>query len=137
MMAPARTVPSRAMVRRYLKQQTRSTGVPPGIRRQAGSGSGGDREAAVVPGEVAGQEGVGPVAVVDARETQLRHEPVLERAPEPFDPALGLGAAGGDRADAQLGEGPAQLRRHARVDELLLERERLLRAGSKILARSW
>ena len=104
--AQARTVPSRATVRRYLRQQTRSRRVPfsngsPGRLRVGRR----DQEAAVVAGQVVDEEGVGAVAFHDAREPQLRCEPVLERAPETLDAALGLGAAGFRRADAELREG--------------------------------
>ena len=56
-----------------------ATGHPPPGRLGLG---GVHRGAAVVPHEVARQERVGAVAVIDDRDPQLRDEPVPERAPE-------------------------------------------------------
>jgi hypothetical protein len=76
--------------------------------------------------QVAGEEGVGAITVLDPGDPELRYEPVLQRAPEALDATLGLRAARGDRADAELAEGTTEVRRDARIDELFLERERCL-----------
>lgn len=68
---------------------------------------------AVVPREVAGQEGVRLGDGAGASQAQLLEETVLQRAPEAFDAALGLGRGGEDHLDAELGEGPPELRRLA------------------------
>jgi hypothetical protein len=57
---------------------------------------------------VAGQIGrEDRVRVIDrrrARQAELGCEPALERAPQPLDPALRLGAAGTDPADLEIVE---------------------------------
>src|SRR3954464_15494048 len=45
----------------------------------------------------------------DARQPHLLHEPVLQRAMSPLDPAFGLGGVGADDVDVQLIERPAEL----------------------------
>jgi hypothetical protein len=66
-------------------------------------------EPTIVAGEERGQQPVGAVDVGHAGEAQLHHQAILERPPEPLDAALRLGAASGDGADAELGEGAPDL----------------------------
>jgi hypothetical protein len=68
-----------------------------------------DGEAGVEAEQVGAEEGVRGGEVVDAGEPELDDEPILERPPQPFDPALRLGGARDDRADAELDEGPSDL----------------------------
>jgi hypothetical protein len=71
--------------------------------------------------EEARQERVGSLDRGDPREAQLGHEPVLERAPEPLDPTLGLWTAGPDPGDPGLIERPSDLGEAAPPGELLGE----------------
>jgi hypothetical protein len=64
----------------------------PGPGQPGGGGIGrGDREAAVVPGEIALEDHTGLLLGGGTGEPELAGEAVLERAPEALHPALGLG----------------------------------------------
>ena len=78
-------------------------------------------EAAVVVGEIGGQEGLGRGQGLDPVEAQLGDEPILEGRPEPFDAALGLGGVRGDVADAEVPQDLAELGGMLRALELFLE----------------
>ena len=78
---------------------------PPGGLRVEG----GDREAGVVTTQVLAQEGIGASPIDHAGQPKLHDEPVLERAPQALDPALGLGRAGEDRVDVEFDQRPADL----------------------------
>jgi len=84
--------------------------------------SGRHGEPRVVPIEEVGQEGVGVVDRGDPLQAQLDDEPVLERPPQPLDPALRLGRAGADPGDLRLVEGTPDLGQAALAGELLGER---------------
>lgn len=71
---------------------------PPG-RLGIGGGHG---EPSVVAFEETRQVGVGRLDRRDPRQTQLANEPVLERAPQALDSALGLGRVRSDPADGRL-----------------------------------
>jgi hypothetical protein len=90
------------------------------VRRRLG-------EAGVVTREEVSQEGIGSFAVGDAGQAQFGAQAILERAKEPLDTALGLGAAGGDPVDAQFRERAADLCGRGFPGQLLLEGERPLR----------
>jgi hypothetical protein len=68
-----------------------------------------DIEAGIEARQEGAEEDIRAVAVDDVGQPQLDDQPVLERAPQPLDPALGLSRAGGDRADPELDEGPPDL----------------------------
>jgi hypothetical protein len=65
-------------------------------------------EAAVVVRQEQAQDGVGRVQIAGLRQTEFAGEAILEHAPEAFDAAFRLGAAGGDEADAELFESAAE-----------------------------
>ncbi len=71
---------------------------------------GGHGEPRVVPVEEAGQEGVGVLERGDPGQAQFRDEPILEGAPQPLDPTLGLGRVGPDPGDGRLVEGATWVR---------------------------
>ena len=66
-------------------------------------------EAAVVVSHENTQHGVGGVQIAGLSEAQLAAQTILEHAPEAFDAALGLWAAGGDEGDAELLQSAAEL----------------------------
>lgn len=85
------------------------------------------REAAIEAGQELRQVGIGPGPVCDAGEAELAAQSILEGLKEPLDASFRLGAARGDPADAQFGEGPGDLCGRGVSGELLGERERVLR----------
>jgi hypothetical protein len=96
--------------------------MPEGSARQASSGcAAGTAKAPVEGRQDVAEDGVGAVTVRHGADPQVRHQPVLEGAPDPLDAALRLGRAGGDRADAELRERAPDLGRPTPVGELLLE----------------
>src|SRR5437899_4192805 len=80
---------------------------PPG----GGGVRGRPRKAASEIGEELGQEGVAALERADVPQPQFAGEPILERAPEPFDAALGLGRVGLDEANAEGLEHAPEVRR--------------------------
>ncbi len=66
-------------------------------------------EAAVIVGEEKAQHGIGGVQIAGLSQTKLAAQAILEHAPEAFDAAFGLRAAGGDEGDAEMIEGAAEL----------------------------
>jgi hypothetical protein len=76
------------------------------IARRAAPGRGGlprgDGESAVEVGDEGRQEGIGGLAGGDAAQAQFADQAILQRLPEAFDAALGLGALGGDVPDAEV-----------------------------------
>ena len=79
-------------------------------------------EAAVVVGEERGEEGVGGLQGGDAAQAEFDDEAILQGAPEALDAALGLRRAGGDEADAEVPQDPAEVRGVLGALELFLER---------------
>lgn len=79
------------------------------------------REASIVAGEEAGQEGVRVVLLPDARETQFADQAILEGAADALDAALGLRRGGGDPLDARILQGPPHLRGLQPARQLLFE----------------
>jgi hypothetical protein len=79
-------------------------------------------EAGIVVGPELGEDGVGGRPGGDPAQAELDDEAILQGAPEPFDAALGLGGAGGLKAN---GEGPEDL---AEVGGMLVALE-FLRKG--------
>src|SRR5260370_18774779 len=80
-------------------------GGPPGGRR-VGRDS---REAPVQVEEEFGQKSVGDLQRADAAQPQFAREPILQGAPEALDAAFGLGRAGLEIADAEIGEHAAEV----------------------------
>src|SRR5439155_12538983 len=85
-------------------------------------------------------ERVGTVQGVDASQTQLGDEAILQGLPEAFDAALGLRGASGDEPDAELAqdspevggilgaaefflEGPVRVVAHEDIEPIAVERE--------------
>ena len=82
---------------------------------------GGDGKGGIVAIEIGGQERRGDrVGHGQASQAQLRDEAILQGTPKAFNAALGLGRASGDGADAQLDQGPAELRRLLSPRQLFL-----------------
>lgn len=109
---------------------------PPG-RGRLGRGP---RKARGEVGEELGEERVGTVQGVDASQTQLGDEAILQGLPEAFDAALGLRGASGDEPDAELAqdspevggilgaaefflEGPVRVVAHEDIEPIAVERE--------------
>src|SRR5208283_3585854 len=79
-------------------------------------------KAAVVVGEEDSQHSVGGVEIAGLSQAEFAGEAILEHAPEAFDAAFGLWAAGSDEGDAELLESAAELRGLAFSGELFLHR---------------
>ena len=79
-------------------------------------------EAAIVVGHEHAQHGVGGVQIGSLRQSEFAAQPILEHAPEAFDAAFGLRAAGGDKGDAELFEGTAELSGLTLSSELFFDR---------------
>src|SRR5262245_40691707 len=86
------------------------------------------REAAIEVTEEAREERVGGLAGGDAPQAQFADEPILERAPQPFDPALALRTARLYIADAELLEHPAEMRGGLHAGQLLRQAPVLIAA---------
>src|SRR5271165_7167498 len=97
--------------------QVLGRGAPCGLQ---GAGSAG--EAAVVVGEEPAQHGVGGVQIASLSEAQFAAQTILEHAPETFDAAFGLGAAGCDEGDAELLQRASELGGLAFAGELFFHR---------------
>ena len=133
--------PDRAVTRDPASVLEAADPLDAGAPRQRSPGRGGvargDTEALVVPSQVAGQKGVGAVAIVDTGDAQLTHEPVLQgaqrRSTRPF--AWGL------RAAIEPMPSSAKVRPSCvgtRVSMSCPSSVRgVVRAGSKMLWRSW
>jgi hypothetical protein len=67
-------------------------------------------ELRVEPVQKARQEGVAGLERIDPFESQLLHQPVLQRLVHPLDAPLGLGTVGVEDVDVQLVQGAAELR---------------------------
>lgn len=94
------------------------------------SGIGGRlRKARIETREEVGEIRVRALAVPDAREAEFAAEPILERAKEPLDAALGLRAVGGDPADTQFLQGACDLCGRGFPGQLLGEGQRSLGRG--------
>ena len=89
----------------------------PGGRRLGGRA----REAGGEVGEELGEKGVGGLQSGDAAEPQFAHEPVLQRAPQPLNAALGLRRLRLNKADAEVDEDAAEVRRVLRAAQLFIE----------------
>ena len=74
-----------------------------------GGRGGRDGEAAVEVGDERRQEGVGLGEGADTTQPQLADEAILQRLPEALDAALGLRGVGGDEADAEGLQHPAEV----------------------------
>src|SRR5580693_2419766 len=83
-------------------------------------------EAAVVVGDENAQHGVGGVQIAGLRQPEFAGEAILEHAPEAFDAAFGLRAAGGDKGDAELLQSAAELGGLAFSRELFFSRPELV-----------
>lgn len=70
---------------------------------------------AVIGEELLGEESVRLGSVGDPSHPELRDEPVLERAEEPFHPSLRLGRPRVDDVDPELPHGSLELRREVRI----------------------
>ena len=79
-------------------------------------------EAAVVVGNEALQHEVGGVQIASLGQTEFAGEAILQYAPEAFDAAFGLWAAGGDEGDAELLQSAAELSGLAFSSELFFDR---------------
>ena len=80
-----------------------------------------DGKGGIVAIEIGGQERRGDgVGLGQASQAQLRDEAILQGTPESFDAAFRLGRASGNGADAQLDQGPAELRRIFGAGQLFL-----------------
>jgi hypothetical protein len=66
-------------------------------------------DAPVVVGAEGGQEGVGGLRRGDALQAKLADEVILQGLPQALDAPLGLGGAGGDEADPEALEHPAEV----------------------------
>src|SRR5207247_4533240 len=77
----------------------------------------GPREGRVVVGDEArAQVAIRRLEGADIGQAQLVHEPVLQRAVEPFPPAARLRGVGPDVFDAEAGEGAADVREVVAID---------------------
>ena len=90
----------------------------------------GAREALTERGEKLGQERVGLLERAAGAQAEFTHEAILERAPEPFDAALGLRRLRGDEADAELLE-------HAPEVRGVASRARIRALASALLRNAW
>lgn len=79
-------------------------------------------EATVVVGDELAEHGVGGVDVGSFGEPQFAGEAILQHTPETLDAAFGLQTVGGDKGDAQLFQGAAELRGMAFFRELFFDR---------------
>ena len=79
-------------------------------------------KAAVVVGEMGGQECFGRGHRGDRVKAQFSDQAILKGGPEPFDAALGLGGVRGDVADAEVAQDLAEVGRMLRPLEFLLSR---------------
>lgn len=79
-------------------------GAPCGLHVAGAAG-----EAAIVVGQEVAEHGVGRVQIASLSQTEFAGEAVLQDAPEAFDAAFGLRAAGGNEGDAELIESAAEL----------------------------
>src|SRR5215813_2982418 len=98
-------------------------------RRSAPRGDGlgrGAREALTERGEKLGQERVGLLERAAGAQAEFADQAVLERAPEPFDAALGLRRLRGDEADAELLEHTPEVRGVLPAAQLFGERPVLI-----------
>ena len=102
----------------------------PGSLHFAGAAS----EAAVVVGAKDAQHGVGGVQITSLSQAEFAGETVLEDAPEPFDAAFGLRAAGRDEGDAELLQGAAELGGLAFAGELFFPRPEVVVADEDAAA---
>jgi len=68
-----------------------------------------------------GQVGFSCAGVVDAAQSQLGWEPILDRAPAVLDAPLGLGGSSLDVRNAQIFENASQMRREAFSGQFFLE----------------
>src|SRR5271169_601677 len=101
--------------------QTFGRGAPGGLHIARAAG-----EAAVVVGNEDAQHGVGGVQIASLGQAEFAGETILEHAPEAFDAAFGLRAAGGDEGDAELLESAAKLGGLAFAGELFLDRPEIV-----------
>jgi hypothetical protein len=83
-------------------------------------------EAAVEVGDESAQYRVGGVQIASLSEAQLAAQTILQHAPEAFDAAFGLGAAGGDEGDAELFEGASELSGLTFSGELFFQRSEVV-----------
>src|ERR1700741_566331 len=83
-------------------------------------------ETAVVVGNENAQHGVGGIQIASLSQAEFAGEAILEHAPEAFDAAFGLRAAGGDEGDAELFEGTAELRGLAFAGEFFFSRPEVI-----------
>ena len=79
-------------------------------------------EAAIIVGDEAAQHGIGGNDVTSFGQAEFAGETILEHPPEAFDAAFGLGRLRGDKSNAELMEGAAELSGLALAGELLVER---------------
>ena len=80
------------------------------------------REAPVVVGEEASQHPVGGVEITSMGKAEFAAQAILKNTPEAFDAAFGLRRLRGDESDAELLQGPAELRGLAPASEFFFHR---------------
>ena len=103
-----------------------------GRRTPGGRGvCGGVRKTRIVAWEKAVEHALGLGEGARLDEAQFGHEAILEGAEEALNPAFALRRLGGDPADAEIPEGPADLGLARGAAELLLHGEREAGIGAK------